>query len=117
MPLNNHAILMLIIKKMTISEVSLSHEAFFTGEFMKKKFQYVEFEPFKEALYSGTIVDDIHIAYIFADSERRYAYTVKWLLDLTNNKNESYRFADILHLVLMHKIQNKVTSRIKIFKA
>ena len=37
MPLNNHAILRLIIKK-SISEVSLSHDAFFTGEFMKKKY-------------------------------------------------------------------------------
>ena len=50
----------------------------------------VEFKPFKGALYSGTIVDDIHIAYIFAD---------------------------ILYLVLIHKIQNKVISRIELFKA
>ena len=54
------------------------------------RFQYVEFEPFKEGLYNGTIVDDIHIA---------------------------YRFADILYLVLIHKIQNKVTPRIKLFNA
>ena len=36
--------------------------------------------------YNGTIVDDIHIA---------------------------YRFADIIYLVLICKIQNKVTPRIK----
>ena len=42
------------------------------------------------ALYSGTIADDIHIA---------------------------YRFAGILFLVLIHKIQNKVTPRTKLFKA
>ena len=77
---------------MSKSEVSLSHDAFFTGEFMKQNiiFLYVEFKPFKGALYSGTIVDDIHIAYIFAN---------------------------ILYLVLIHKIQNKVISRIELFKA
>ena len=71
--------------------MSLSHDAFFTGEFMKKKkyiFQYDEFEPCKEALYmyNGTVADDIHM------------------------------FADILYSVLIHKIQNKVTPRIKLFK-
>ena len=71
---------------MSISKVSLSR-----GVYEKKYiiFQYVEFDTFKEALYSGTMVDDIHIAYIFAD---------------------------ILYLALIHIIQNKVTSRIKLFK-
>ena len=54
MPLNKYAILRLIIKmSMSISEVSLSHDAFFTGEFMKKKIHssmHAEFEPFKEAV-------------------------------------------------------------------
>ena len=86
MPLNDHAILTHIIKNVDIKSVTV------TGSLWKKYiiFQYVEFDTFKEALYSGTIVDDIHIAYIFAD---------------------------ILYLVLIHKIQNKVISRIELFKA
>ena len=72
---------------MSKSEVSLSHDAFFTGEFMKQKYDIPVC--WIQTLYSGTIVDDIHIAYIFAD---------------------------ILYLVLIHKIQNEVTPTIKLFK-
>ena len=84
----------LIIKKMSISEVSLSHDAFFTGEFMKKIVHVysnmLNSNLLRRDWYNGTIVDDIHIA---------------------------YRFADIIYLVLIHKIQNKVTPRIKLFNA
>ena len=88
MPLNKYAILRLIIKNVDIRSVTVTRCILYRGVY--EIFQYVEFEPCKEALYNGTIVDDIHIAYIFAD---------------------------ILYLVLIHKIQNKVISRIELFKA
>ena len=76
---------------MSKSEVSLSHDAFFTGEFMKYSSMLNSNLVRRHCtIYNGTIVDDIHIAYIFAD---------------------------ILYLVLIHKIQNKVISRIELFKA
>ena len=89
MPLNNHAILRLIIKNVDIRSVTVTRCILYRGVY--EIFKYVEFEPCKEALYNGTIiVDDIHITYIFAD---------------------------ILYLVLIHKIQNTVTPRIKLFNA
>ena len=54
---------------MSISEVSLSHDAFFTGEFMKYSSMLNSNLVRRHCtMYNGTItVDDIHITYIFAD--------------------------------------------------
>ena len=88
MPLNNHAILRLIIKNVDITRCIL-----YRGVYEKKVYSNMLNSNLLRrhcTMYNGTIiVDDIHITYIFAD---------------------------ILYLVLIHKIQNKVTPTIKLFK-
>ena len=93
MPLNNHAILRLIINNVDIT-VTIDLCILYRGVY-EKKIVHVYSNMLNSNLlrrdwYNGTIVDDIHIA---------------------------YRFADIIYLVLIHKIQNKVTPRIKLFNA